>query len=91
MDFQLRALERLGRGPGVFLRHADVALVRRTAVFVGHLEENQVGELLQIVAVADAVVAEGGAEAPDFGDDGVGGHEEELDLEIDFSDGTSAL
>jgi hypothetical protein len=32
-----------------------------------------VGELLQIVAVADAVVAEGGAKAPDFGD-GIGGH-----------------
>ncbi len=37
-----------------------------------------VGELLQIVAVADAVVAEGGAEAPDFGDDGIGGHRKKV-------------
>lgn len=74
VDFQLRTLERHEGGPGVLLRDADIALVGRPAVFVGHLEEDQVGELLQVVAVADPVVAEGGAEAPDLGDDGVGGH-----------------
>lgn len=82
MNLQLRALERPEGGPGVFLRHADIPLVGRAAVFIGHLEEDQVGELLQIIAVADAVVAEGGAEAPDFGDDGFGGHVGKFDLEM---------
>ena len=36
---------------------------------VGHLEEQQVGQLLDVVAVVDAVVAEGVAEAPEFADD----------------------
>jgi hypothetical protein len=40
------------------------------AVLVRHLEEDQVGELFEIVAIAHAVVAQRVAEAPDFGDDG---------------------
>ena len=44
-----------------------VPIVGRLAVFVGHFEEDQIGELFQVVAVADAVIAEGMAEAPDFG------------------------
>ena len=37
--------------------------------FVGHLQEKQVGQLLDIVAVVDRVVAEGVAEAPKFCND----------------------
>ena len=36
---------------------------------VGHLEEQQVGDLLDVVAVVDAVVAQGVAEAPELLDD----------------------
>ena len=39
------------------------------AALVGHLEEQQVGDLLDVVAVVDAVVAQGVAEAPEFLDD----------------------
>ncbi len=39
------------------------------AFLVGHLEEEQIGDLLDVVAVIDAVVAEGVAEAPEFLDD----------------------
>ena len=49
-------------------------MVRRLAVFVRHLEEEQKGELLKVVAVAHAIVAQGVAKAPDFGNYGVGGH-----------------
>ena len=33
---------------------------------VGHLEEEQIGDLLDVVAVVDAVVAQRVAEAPEF-------------------------
>ena len=36
------------------------------AALVGHLQEQQIGELLDVVAVVDAVVAQGVAEAPEF-------------------------
>src|SRR5262245_64825452 len=36
------------------------------AALVGHLQEEQVGDLLDVVAVVDAVVAQGVAEAPQF-------------------------
>ncbi len=46
-------------------------LLRRSSIasLVGHLEEEQVGDLLDVVAVVDAVVAQGVAEAPEFLDD----------------------
>ncbi len=47
----------------------SVCLGQLDAAFVGHLEEEQVGELLDVVAVVDAVVAQGVAEAPEFVDD----------------------
>ena len=48
--------------PGAALRDLDVALVR-------HLEEEEVRDLLDVVAVVDSVVAEGVAEAPELLDD----------------------
>ena len=45
--------------PVAALRQFDVALIR-------HLEEQQIGELLDVIAVVDAVVAKRVAEAPEF-------------------------
>jgi hypothetical protein len=42
------------------------------AVFIRHLQEKQIGELLQVIAVTDAIVAQRVTEAPDFADDAVG-------------------
>jgi len=44
----------------------------RLAVLIGHLEEEKVGQLLQVVAIAYAIIPQGIAEGPDFGDDGRG-------------------
>jgi hypothetical protein len=57
---------------------ARVALIRLSIVsskrisestLVGHLEKEQIGDLLDVVAVVDAIVAEGVAEAAEFLDD----------------------
>jgi len=74
VGFELCALERLEFCPCVVRWHADIAVVGGATVFIGHLEEDQVGELLEIVAVAHAVIAQGGAETPNFRNDAVGGH-----------------
>lgn len=74
MHLERRALENFQRRPGETGGDADLPAVRRPAVLVRHLEEDEIGELLQVIAVADPVVAQRGAEAPDFGDDGLGGH-----------------
>jgi hypothetical protein len=49
--------------------------MRRAAVFIRHLEEDEIGELLQVIAVAHAVVTQRCAETPDFGNDGISAHE----------------
>ena len=61
----------VGQGrAGFVLEAAPVAALRDLdAALVGHLQEEQVGELLDVVAVIDAVVAQGVAEAPEFVDD----------------------
>ena len=64
--FALQALPVAGSG------NADIAAIGWLAIFVGHLQEDQVGQLLQIVAVADPIVAQGGTETPNLGDDGMG-------------------
>ena len=74
MRFELRTAAAGEAGPVVAFGNADVAVVGRPGVFVGHLEEDQVGQLLEVIAVADAVVTQRGTEAPDFGDDGGGVH-----------------
>ena len=42
----------------------------RLAALIGHLEEQQVGELLDLVAIAHAVVAQHVAVVPELLDDG---------------------
>ena len=68
MRLQLRPA--LGREalPVVALRDQQGPVVGRLGELVGELQEKQVGELLQVVAVAHAVVAQGVTEAPDLGD-----------------------
>ena len=74
MRFKFRAAAGGEAGPAVVLGDADIAAVGRSGVFVRHLEEDQVGQLLKVVAVADAVVTQRGAETPDLRDDGGGVH-----------------
>ncbi len=62
-------------GPVVVLRECAMSrLYGGLRVLIRHLQEDQVGELLQIVAIAHAVVAQGVAETPDFLDEGGGVH-----------------
>ena len=42
----------------------------RLAALIGHLEEQQVGELLYVVAIAHAIVAQHVAVVPELLDDG---------------------
>src|SRR5688572_4871907 len=45
-----------------------------SARFFGHLEEQQEGQLSDVLVVRDAVVAQHVAEVPQFGNDVLGGH-----------------
>ena len=76
MSFKLRAPLRLQTLPVVRGGNAHVTAVRRLAVLVRHLEEYQIGELLQVVAVAHPVIAQRRAETPDLRDDRRGVHGE---------------
>jgi len=46
--------------------------VRWFGKLISHFEEEQEGDLLQVITVAYAVVAEDVGEIPDFGDEGGG-------------------
>jgi len=72
MYFQLGTFAGGKAFPVEFDRNIQLAVVRRLAVFIGHFQEQQVGELLQVIAVSNAYIAEGIAEGPDFGDYGGG-------------------
>jgi hypothetical protein len=61
--------------PTVLGGNINEPVVRRFGVFGGHFEEDEVGQLFQVVAIANARIAQDVAEAPHFGDDGGGlGH-----------------
>ena len=62
-------------GLGVRRRNEARLVVRRLASLVGHLEEQKVGKLLDIVAIARPVVSEDAAVIPDSLDEGGGIHE----------------
>lgn len=78
VNLELRALERAHHGPRKARGHAHLPVVRRLRIFIRHLEEDEVGELLEIVAVAHTIVAQRVAEGPDFGNNTVGSHDEKL-------------
>jgi hypothetical protein len=61
-------------GPGVLRGHRAGLLVRRPGALVGHLQKQQIGELLDVVAIRHAVVAQHVAVVPEFLDDAVGTH-----------------
>jgi len=58
--------------PGIFFGYGQFPIVWRFAELIGHLQEEEIGELFQIIAIAHAVIAQGVAEAPDFADDAGG-------------------
>ncbi len=66
MHFQIVAVAREQRRPGVLLRHDRRFVVRRQRALVGHLQEQQVRELLEIVAVGDAIVFEHITKVPEL-------------------------
>ena len=49
----------------------DDLVIRRLAALVGHLEEQQIGELLHIVAITHVIVAQHAAIVPELLDKGV--------------------
>ena len=59
--------------PAQAVGHYGGPIERCLRLFVGHLQEQQVGELLHIVAIAHAVVAQYAAIVPEFLNEGVGG------------------
>ena len=65
---QLGALESIHIRPGVARGNTGLLLIRGPRVLIRHFEEDEVCKLFEVVPVGDAVVAEGVAEAPDFGD-----------------------
>ena len=62
------------RRPGVFGGNIALLIIGRLSPLVGHFEEEQIGELFDVVAVAHAVVAQDVAEVPEFADNCCWGH-----------------
>ncbi len=74
MAFEFCAFLRPQALPVVFFRETDIPVVRGLGVLISHLEEDQISELLQIVAIANPVITQGGAKTPYFRNDGSGVH-----------------
>ena len=55
--------------PVVFFGNGQFPVVWRLAEFIRHFQKKQIGELFQIIAIADAVIPQGIAEGPDLADD----------------------
>ena len=72
MAFQIGAGAAGEAFPVVFGGYADITVTRGLALFKRHFQENQIGNLLQIIAVAYAIVAQHMAKAPYFLHNGVG-------------------
>src|ERR1022692_1024456 len=70
-------------GPVVIFGDGGLLVVRRAGAFVVHLEEEKIGELLDVIAVGDSVVAEQVAVVPDFVDEiGSGGRHQAAQSEL---------
>ncbi len=65
---RLQRLTRLAAqaGPVEPRRNLRVAVIRLLRVLVRQLQEQQVGELFEVIAIAHPVIAQGVAEVPDF-------------------------
>ena len=60
--------------PAVLLRHRALLIVRRFGALVGHLKEQQIRKLFDVVAIRHAVVVQNVAVVPEFLDDCGGIH-----------------
>ena len=56
-------------GPVVIFGDGGLVVVGRTGALVVHFEEEEIGELLDVIAVGDPVIAKEIAVIPDFGDE----------------------
>jgi hypothetical protein len=72
LGFQFHAVLAHEGAPVVALGHGRGLVPGRQGLLMGELEEQQHAELLQVVAVREAVVAQHGAVAPELLDDAVG-------------------
>jgi hypothetical protein len=68
MSFERQAVQFDEAGPVVMLGDGGLAAVWRTGPLVVHFQEKKIGELLDIVAIGDPVIAEQVAVVPDFVD-----------------------
>ena len=71
---QLVAVPLHQAGPVIAGEYRAGLVVGRPAALVGHLQEQQIGELLDVVAVAHAVVTQDVAVVPEFLDDVCAAH-----------------
>jgi hypothetical protein len=74
-------------GPVVVLGDGGLLVVWRTGPRVIHLQEQEIGELLDLFAVGDTVVAEQVAVVPDFVDEIGGGGRHRAWSSFEFSVG----
>ena len=77
VSFERQAVELDEAGPVVIVGDGGLLVVGRAGPLVVHLEKEKIGELLDVVAVRDSVIAEEVAIVPDFVDEigSGGGHQ----------------
>jgi hypothetical protein len=68
MSFERQAVQFDEAGSVVVFGDGGLVFVGRAGALVVHFEEEKIGELLDIIAVGDSVVAEQVAVVPDFVD-----------------------
>jgi hypothetical protein len=79
VPFERQAVELHETGPVVLGGNSGLLVVRRTGTLVVHLEEEKIGELFDVVAVGDPIVAKQVAVIPDLVDEtGSGGRHQTL-------------
>lgn len=69
MDFQFGSPLCSKAFPGIFFRDGKFSIVWWFTEFIGHLQKEKISKLLQIIAVAHAIITQGVTEAPDLTDD----------------------
>ena len=74
LRLQRVAVETQQAGPVEVFGDDRRPIERRLRLFIGHLQEQQICELLDVVAVAETVVTQDVAVVPEFLNDSVAGH-----------------
>jgi len=67
-------------GPGIGRRHDAGLVIGRVTALIGHLQEQKIRQLLHVVAIAHAIIAQNAAIVPKLLDEGVGGGVQGFDL-----------